>query len=68
MLAKMFYTGLALRFQKPQLASYLMLVDHEKHDHHHVRSLLLVQRHVCLPTVILPVMLVMDSPSETVSP
>ena len=68
MLAKMFDTGLALRFQKPQLASYLMLVDHEKHDHHHVRSLFLVQCHVCLPTVILPVMMVMDSPSETVSP
>lgn len=67
-LAKMFYTGLALTFQKPQLAFYVMLVNHDPRNHDHVRSLLLVQCHVCLPTVILPVMMAMDSPSETVSP
>jgi hypothetical protein len=65
-LLKEMVTGRGLRFQKSiarlvSISLCLLPADQVAHCQ------LLLQHHACLPAVMLPTMLIMDSPSENVS-
>jgi hypothetical protein len=64
LLEEVYHFGWTLRFQKPMLGLVSFSLQFVDQD---VSSQLLLQCPVCLSAALLPAMMVMDSPSETVN-